>query len=55
MSNPLLDNLLNKGELPTVNVEVTVDDRSIYKIAFAILAVSIIAMLLHRIFDRHTK
>ena len=53
MQNPLLENLLNKGELPTVNVEVTVDDKSVLKLAIAILATSIVVMLLKRIFDRN--
>lgn len=51
----LINNLIEKGELPTVNVEVTVDDKSVVKIAAAILAVSIIAMLLHNIFGKKIK
>lgn len=45
----VLTNLFNKGELPTVNVQVTVDDKSVFKLAAAILTVSLIIMLLHRV------
>lgn len=51
----LVDNLIQKGELPTVNVEVTVDDKSVVKLAAAILAVSLVVMLLHKIFDKKNK
>lgn len=48
----VLDNLLNGGQLPTVNVEVTVDDKSVLKLAFAILSVSLIVMFLTRIINK---
>lgn len=42
----LLENLLSKGELPTVQVNATVDNATIYKIGAVIGVVIVIGILL---------
>ena len=45
---PLLNNLLNKGEIPAVRVEITKD--TIGQLMIAIIVSAILVMMLHKIF-----
>lgn len=43
----LLDNLINKGELPTVQVQAEIDNKTIFKLAAAIMIVTVASILIH--------
>lgn len=47
--------LTTNGQLPTVQVNVTVDNQSIWKMAGAIVAALVVASLLHIILTKNSK
>ena len=53
--NTFLTNLLNNGTLPTVNVNVTIDNNTLLKLAGVLLTVTIIASLFHLAISKHSK
>ena len=53
--NTFLDNLLQKGTLPSVDVNVTIDNSSILKLAGAFLTVVVIGALLHVVLSKQVK
>ncbi len=47
--------LTKNGELPTVNVTVEIDNKSLYKLSAAIAAALILAALVHAIINKYSK
>ena len=53
--NTFLTNLLQNGTLPTVDVNVTIDNQTLLKLAGVLLAVTVIASLFHLAISKHSK
>ena len=53
--NSLIANLFNNGTLPTVNVNVTIDNNSLYKMAGVIVVSIIIGTLFYIAVTKHAK
>jgi hypothetical protein len=50
-----LEDLLNKGQLPEIKVQVEIDNNSVVRMAVAILAVMLLSILLHLTISKYTK